>query len=178
RRGVGLSQCLGRQFTSLRAAARLRYYSVRRPARRENDRERADPKNSRGRLRGRRRAGELADRRANHGAADLDQYGLQSTQRRTAYHRSSGRAADMIAALAGGVGAAKFLQGLVQIIDPADLTVIGNTGDDLTLWGLHISPDIDIVLYTLAGIVDPEKGWGIAGDTFHALTMMRRYGGP
>lgn len=84
----------------------------------------------------------------------------------------------MIAALAGGVGAAKFLSGLVQCIDPDELTVISNTGDDLTLWGLYIAPDIDIVLYTLAGIADAGKGWGIAGDTFHTLDMMRRYGLP
>lgn len=82
----------------------------------------------------------------------------------------------MITALAGGVGAARFLSGLVRVIPEEDLTVIVNTGDDIELYGLHISPDIDIVMYTLAGIVDEEKGWGIKGDTFHCLEMLRKYG--
>ncbi|MEM2029326.1 MAG: 2-phospho-L-lactate transferase [Candidatus Bathyarchaeia archaeon] len=82
----------------------------------------------------------------------------------------------MITALAGGVGAAKFLSGLVKIVPEEELTVIVNTGDDIELFGLHISPDLDIVTYTLAGIVDEEKGWGIKGDTFHCLEMLRRYG--
>ena len=82
----------------------------------------------------------------------------------------------MITALAGGVGAARFLSGLVRVIPEEDLTVIVNTGDDIELYGLHISPDIDIVMYTLAGIVDEEKGWGIKGDTFHCLKMLRKYG--
>ncbi|MEM2914212.1 MAG: 2-phospho-L-lactate transferase [Candidatus Bathyarchaeia archaeon] len=82
----------------------------------------------------------------------------------------------MITALAGGVGAAKLLSGLVKIIPQEELTVIVNTGDDIELYGLHISPDIDIVTYTLAGIVDEEKGWGIKGDTFHCLEMLRKYG--
>ncbi len=82
----------------------------------------------------------------------------------------------MITALAGGVGAARFLQGLVRIIPQEELTVIVNTGDDIELGGLHISPDLDIVMYTLAGIVDEEKGWGIRGDTFHCRDMLRMYG--
>jgi LPPG:FO 2-phospho-L-lactate transferase len=81
----------------------------------------------------------------------------------------------MITALAGGVGAAKFLTGLVKNVDAEDLTVVVNTGDDIELFGLHISPDIDIVSYTLAGIVDEEKGWGIRGDTFHCLEALRRF---
>ncbi len=81
-----------------------------------------------------------------------------------------------ITALAGGVGAARFLTGLVQHINPADLTVIANTGDDIELFGLHISPDVDIVTYTLAGIVDAGKGWGIQGDTFHFLDTLKSYG--
>ncbi len=79
-------------------------------------------------------------------------------------------------ALAGGVGAARFLTGLVKLINEEELTVIVNTGDDIELYGLHISPDLDIVMYTLAGIVDEEKGWGIKGDTFHCLRMLGRYG--
>lgn len=81
----------------------------------------------------------------------------------------------MITALAGGVGAARFLTGLVQLIKPEDLTVIVNTGDDINLFGLHISPDIDIVSYTLSGLVNEEKGWGLKGDTFECLNMLKRY---
>jgi len=82
----------------------------------------------------------------------------------------------MIVALAGGVGAARFLTGLVKLINEDELTIIVNTGDDIELYGLHISPDIDIVTYTLAGIVDDEKGWGIKGDTFYCLRMLGKYG--
>ena len=81
----------------------------------------------------------------------------------------------MITALAGGVGAAKLLRGLSKVVSE-DLTIIVNTGDDITLHGLHISPDIDIITYTLAGIVDPEKGWGIKGDTFNCLDMLKKLG--
>jgi LPPG:FO 2-phospho-L-lactate transferase len=84
----------------------------------------------------------------------------------------------MITVLAGGVGAAKFLQGLVEVVDPHEVTIIGNTGDDIDLHGLHISPDLDIVTYTLAGIHDAEQGWGVQGDTFHTLAMLGRYGHP
>ena len=82
----------------------------------------------------------------------------------------------MIVALAGGVGAARFLTGLIKLVDEEELTVVVNTGDDIELYGLHISPDIDIVTYTLAGIIDEEKGWGIKGDTFHCLRMLGKYG--
>jgi len=83
----------------------------------------------------------------------------------------------MITALAGGVGAARFLTGLVKLINQKDLSVIVNTGDDIELFGLHISPDVDIVTYTLSGIVDEEKGWGIRGDTFHCLEALRKFKG-
>jgi LPPG:FO 2-phospho-L-lactate transferase len=82
----------------------------------------------------------------------------------------------MIVALAGGVGAAKFLRGLVAVMAPEDLTIISNTGDDIVLFGLHISPDIDIVAYTLSGLVDEARGWGVQDDTFQSLAMLRRYG--
>lgn len=82
----------------------------------------------------------------------------------------------MITALAGGVGAARFLTGLVRVIPEEELTVIVNTGDDIEFYGLHISPDIDIVAYTLAGIVDEEKGWGLRGDTFRCLKTLAGYG--
>jgi LPPG:FO 2-phospho-L-lactate transferase len=81
----------------------------------------------------------------------------------------------MITALAGGVGAARFLTGLVKLVNEKDLSIIVNTGDDIEMFGLHISPDIDIVAYTLAGIVDENKGWGIKGDTFHCLETLRRF---
>ncbi len=81
-----------------------------------------------------------------------------------------------ITALAGGVGASKLLLGLQDVIDPRALTVIVNTGDDITLHGLKISPDLDIVTYTLAGIVDEAKGWGYRGETFHALKRLAAFG--
>ncbi len=82
----------------------------------------------------------------------------------------------MIVVLAGGVGAARFLQGLVRVVAPADVTVVVNTADDVELHGLHISPDIDTVLYHLAGLADEARGWGVRGDTFAALEMLGRYG--
>ena len=83
-----------------------------------------------------------------------------------------------IAALAGGTGAAKLLRGLAPLLPPDALTIIGNTGDDTELWGLHISPDLDTVCYTLAGLIDERKGWGLRGETFHALEQMPRFGEP
>ena len=82
----------------------------------------------------------------------------------------------MITALAGGVGAARFLTGLTRLVREEDLSIIVNTGDDIELFGLHISPDLDIVAYTLAGIADEEKGWGIKGDTFQCLEMLKKHG--
>lgn len=81
-----------------------------------------------------------------------------------------------VVALAGGVGAAKLLRGLVQLIPPQDLVIVGNTGDDVELYGLHVSPDLDIVMYTLAGIVDEVKGWGVSGDSFNCLDMLGKLG--
>ena len=83
-----------------------------------------------------------------------------------------------IAVLAGGVGAAKFLAGLVQVVDPADITAVVNVGDDFVLHGLSISPDLDTVTYTLAGEVNPETGWGLRGETWQAMDVVGRYGGP
>jgi len=71
-----------------------------------------------------------------------------------------------ITALAGGVGASKLLLGLYEVMDPGLLTIIVNTGDDIILHGLKISPDLDIVTYTLAGVVDSAKGWGFVGKRF------------
>jgi LPPG:FO 2-phospho-L-lactate transferase len=80
-----------------------------------------------------------------------------------------------ITALAGGVGASKLLLGLSRVMPPADLTVIVNTGDDVEMHGLTICPDLDIVTYTLAGVVNPSTGWGIHGDTFATLEFLGRY---
>ncbi len=82
----------------------------------------------------------------------------------------------MIAVLAGGVGAARFLQGLVQIVPQEQITVIANTGDDREFYGLHVSPDIDIVMYTLAGLVDEKNGWGIVNDTHYTMQQLTQYG--
>jgi LPPG:FO 2-phospho-L-lactate transferase len=82
----------------------------------------------------------------------------------------------VIVALAGGVGGAKMAQGLQAALPPGDLTVVVNTADDFELHGLRISPDLDTVMYTLAGIADPVNGWGVAGDTRHTLDAIARYG--
>jgi LPPG:FO 2-phospho-L-lactate transferase len=83
-----------------------------------------------------------------------------------------------LTALAGGTGAAKLLRGLQRLIDPRELTVVVNTGDDAEIWGLHVCPDLDTVSYTLAGVIDEQKGWGLAGETFHALDQIARFGEP
>ena len=82
-----------------------------------------------------------------------------------------------VAVLCGGVGAARFLSGLLQVVDAADVTAVVNTADDVVLHGLHISPDLDTVTYTLAGATDAERGWGLAGETWQAMEGIRRYGG-
>jgi len=111
----------------------------------------------------------------------------------------------MITVLAGGVGAGRFLQGLVQVVPQPDIAIVSNTGDDLEMFGLHVSPDIDIVIYHLASEFSPDRpvdgaasmpppsggggepflrqplvnedpGWGLAGDTFHALDALARFG--
>jgi LPPG:FO 2-phospho-L-lactate transferase len=81
-----------------------------------------------------------------------------------------------IVVLAGGVGAARFLTGLVEAAPQAEITVIGNTGDDFTVHGLHVSPDLDSVSYTLAGIGDEERGWGLRGESWAALGQLGRLG--
>jgi len=83
-----------------------------------------------------------------------------------------------IVALAGGVGGAKLAHGLAQILAPQDLTVIVNTGDDFEHLGLYISPDLDTVCYTLAGLSNPETGWGRTNETWNAITNIERLGGP
>src|SRR5262245_23795080 len=81
-----------------------------------------------------------------------------------------------IVALAGGVGGAKLAHGLAQILEPEQLTVIVNTGDDFEHFGLHISPDLDTVMYTLAGIANSETGWGQANETWSFLEALSRLG--
>lgn len=82
----------------------------------------------------------------------------------------------MITILAGGTGAAKFIRGLVQAMPQDEITIIGNTGDDVIVWGLHVSPDLDTIMYLLAGLLDEERGWGIRDDSFTCLQAMKRYG--
>jgi LPPG:FO 2-phospho-L-lactate transferase len=83
----------------------------------------------------------------------------------------------VIAALAGGVGAARMLAGLIGAVPAGDIAAVVNTGDDLELHGLHISPDLDTVTYTLAGAVNPETGWGLTGETWRTMDALDRYGG-
>jgi LPPG:FO 2-phospho-L-lactate transferase len=81
-----------------------------------------------------------------------------------------------VVALSGGVGGARLLRGLARALPAESLTAIVNTGDDFEHWGLHVSPDVDTVMYTLAGLAHEERGWGLAGETFSMLEAMRRYG--
>ncbi len=81
-----------------------------------------------------------------------------------------------VVALAGGVGAARFLSGLTRVVAPERVFIIGNTADDAEIHGLHISPDLDTVTYTLAGLANPQHGWGIRGDSFRCLEALGRLG--
>jgi LPPG:FO 2-phospho-L-lactate transferase len=83
----------------------------------------------------------------------------------------------VITVLAGGVGAARFLAGLVRVADPSQITAVVNVGDDLELHGLRISPDLDTIVYTLAGAIDVDRGWGLAGESWQAMETLDRYGG-
>ena len=83
-----------------------------------------------------------------------------------------------IVALAGGVGGAKLADGLAQVLPSSDLTIVVNTGDDFEHLGLHISPDLDTVCYTLAGLADPTMGWGRSDETWQALDSVKKLGGP
>jgi len=83
-----------------------------------------------------------------------------------------------VLALAGGVGGAKLALGLSHVLPPDDLVIMVNTGDDEEFHGLHVSPDLDTVMYTLSGLADPERGWGLSGETFQALQMLSAYGVP
>jgi LPPG:FO 2-phospho-L-lactate transferase len=83
-----------------------------------------------------------------------------------------------IVALAGGTGAAKLLRGLDALVPPAALTIVGNTGDDALVWGLHVSPDLDTICYTLGGWIDEARGWGLRDESFRTLGEMVRFGEP
>ncbi len=83
--------------------------------------------------------------------------------------------APLVAAMCGGVGAARFLKGLVDVVDPKRVVAVVNTGDDALLHGLHVSPDIDTVTYTLAGAISRERGWGLEGETWTAMEALARY---
>ncbi len=84
----------------------------------------------------------------------------------------------MIVVLTGGTGGAKFVQGLREVIPPEELTCIVNTGDDLEWWGLYVSPDVDSIMYALAGTLSKERGWGVKGDTFYCLETMKALAEP
>jgi LPPG:FO 2-phospho-L-lactate transferase len=81
------------------------------------------------------------------------------------------------AVLSGGVGGARFLRGVVSVVEEDNVAIIGNTGDDIDILGLHVSPDLDSVLYALAGVADEERGWGRADETWNALDTVRAIGG-
>jgi LPPG:FO 2-phospho-L-lactate transferase len=82
-----------------------------------------------------------------------------------------------VVVLSGGVGGARFVQGLVDVVAPADVTIVGNVGDDIDVLGVHVSPDLDSVLYALAGLNDEERGWGRAEETWNALATVSELGG-
>ncbi|HEY7149007.1 MAG TPA: 2-phospho-L-lactate transferase [Gaiellaceae bacterium] len=82
-----------------------------------------------------------------------------------------------IVVLSGGVGGARFVQGLVEVVEPSEVTVVGNVGDDVEVLGLHVSPDLDSILYALAGLNDEQRGWGRADETWRALETVRELGG-
>jgi LPPG:FO 2-phospho-L-lactate transferase len=82
-----------------------------------------------------------------------------------------------VSVIAGGVGAARMLAGLVQVVDPAEVTAVVNVADDLELHGLRISPDLDTIIYTLAGEIDPDRGWGLRNESWQAMATVARYGG-
>ena len=102
----------------------------------------------------------------------------ETTRHRRAAPRCRTEGRVRITALAGGTGAAKLLRGLAACTDAGALTIIGNTGDDAEIWGLHVSPDLDSVMYALAGVLDTRRGWGRADETFHCLAAMASFGAP
>ena len=82
-----------------------------------------------------------------------------------------------VAVLSGGVGGARFTRGVVDVVDPRAVTVVGNVGDDLEVLGVHVSPDLDSILYALAGVNDAKRGWGRADESWNALATVAELGG-
>src|SRR5213078_627752 len=82
-----------------------------------------------------------------------------------------------VAVLSGGVGGARVLRGVLGVVDPGNVSIIGNVADDIEVLGLRVSPDLDSILYTLTGLADEERGWGRAGETWQALDTVARLGG-
>jgi LPPG:FO 2-phospho-L-lactate transferase len=82
-----------------------------------------------------------------------------------------------VAVLSGGVGGARFLRGVLEVVEPADVSIVGNVGDDVEILGLHVSPDLDSILYTLTGLADDERGWGRSGESWRALESVAELGG-
>ena len=107
---------------------------------------------------------------------DLRRIGLRAGPAHAGCARPGGRPVK-VALLSGGVGGARFARGLVSAVEPGDVTVIGNVGDDLDVLGLAVSPDLDSILYALAGLHDEERGWGRAGETWEALGTVSALGG-
>ncbi len=85
---------------------------------------------------------------------------------------------ERVTVLSGGIGGVKLVEGLQELLDPDALSVICNTGDDQEFWGLHVSPDVDTVLYTLSGLINRDQGWGLDSESFQALELLERYGEP
>lgn len=83
-----------------------------------------------------------------------------------------------ITVLCGGVGAARLVRGLIEVVDPAEITAVVNVGDDTELHGLHVSPDLDTIVYTLADAIDPDRGWGLRDETWITMSELGRYGNP
>lgn len=86
-------------------------------------------------------------------------------------------ASEPVTVIAGGVGAARMLAALLEVVPAERVTAVANVGDDLVLHGLHISPDLDTITYTLAGQINPDTGWGLAGESWQAMETLGRYGG-
>jgi LPPG:FO 2-phospho-L-lactate transferase len=101
---------------------------------------------------------------------------MSKTVHETPNERGPQREAGRVVVLAGGVGAARFLRGVVRVVSASDLTVVVNTGDDRAFYGAHVSPDLDIVTYTLAGKIDPVRGFGLEGDRYDLVGRLERLG--
>ena len=106
--------------------------------------------------------------------ADLELLGAFA---RSSYARTPRCSRVKVVLLSGGGGGARFARGLAAVLQPGELTVIGNVGDDIDILGLHVSPDLDSLLYALAGLIDTERGWGRAGESWNALESAASWGG-